>query len=129
MRISDWSSDVCSSDLCCVACLQQRAQGKPLGGLAAQPLSKPQRPGLTLRDIDPAPKPTQRVAHDAPPGRVRHPEQAMHYRQTGKTPPDRCRLQLPTLTDLEVSNDARFVRGQANPAAASTERPIAGKEI
>jgi hypothetical protein len=92
-------------------------------------LPSPQRPGLTLRDIDPAPKPTQRVAHDAPAGRARHPKQAMHHRQTGKTPPDRCRLQLPSLTVFKVANDARFIRRQAEPARARAKVCIAGNVI
>lgn len=111
------------------ACLQQRAQGKPLGGRAAQPLSKPQRPGLTLRDIDPAPKPTQRVAHDAPLGRARHPEQPMHHRKAGETTPDRRRLELAPFTILEVGDDPCLVRRQANPARACAKGGIAGEIV
>src|SRR3546814_7269885 len=37
MRISDWSSDVCSSDLCCVSC-KVKAQRS---GSAASPLNAP----------------------------------------------------------------------------------------
>ena len=92
-------------------------------------LPSPQRPGLTLRDIDPAPKPTQRVAHDAPPSRARHPEQAMHNRQTGKTPPDRRRLELEPFTILEVGDDPCLVRRQANPARACAKGGIAGEIV
>src|SRR3546814_2456537 len=45
MRISDWSSDVCSSDLCCGVCTQLscKAPSRPLAKISTPDMASPCR--------------------------------------------------------------------------------------
>lgn len=111
------------------ASLQQRDRGKPLGRCTADVGTKPHRPGLTLRDIDPAPESAQGIAHDQPPRRARRPQQPMHHREARETSPARRRLELPPFAIFKVGDDARRVRVQANAARGRAKGGIAGKIV
>src|SRR3546814_12480752 len=112
MRISDWSSDVCSSDL-------------PPDGFPPDPFAEPQRAGLALPDSGPTPQPTQRIAdHDGTDG-AWNVEKVMGHRQRGQAPGHGRRLEPPRLAIVNIGDKPPFVGGQADPAAPGREARVA----